>query len=296
MGSAPDAETARTPEPAWPSTTTSASKEKAGKDLGRTDAAVEAKDGYPSEPSDRQDEAVHVATPATDAAEITVAIAIENRDTTDSIQPADAADAKDDADDPENGIFVIEAIVGHQRDPDDSTLFQMRVCWMHGKPTWEPESSIQEDAEEALFAYWDTVEGGREGAMVDINLWHVLKVEKHKQEATGTVKLHVAWVGSHERTWEPEDQVLQNARELVDDYWATRGGRQKHVKSIAIPVKRKHRHLGGSVDVEQVAGAEELAGADGEPRNKRGRIRGDNKPTSQPTHAGSYGDIIGRLP
>ncbi|KAE9565751.1 hypothetical protein CGMCC3_g18067 [Colletotrichum fructicola] len=56
------------------------------------------------------DEALHLATPATDGAEITVAIAIENRDTTDSIQPADAADAKDDADDPENGIFVIEAI------------------------------------------------------------------------------------------------------------------------------------------------------------------------------------------
>ncbi|KAE9566068.1 hypothetical protein CGMCC3_g17754 [Colletotrichum fructicola] len=41
--------------------------------------------------------------------------------------------------------------------------------------------------------------------MIDKTLWHVLKVEKHKQEASGTVMLRVAWVGSPESSWEPED-------------------------------------------------------------------------------------------
>ncbi|KAK2728884.1 putative chromo domain-containing protein [Colletotrichum kahawae] len=239
--------------------------------------AVKAEDAashpsYLSETGDRQDDTIRVASPSIDGPEINVAVTIENGDTTEAIQPADTAEAEDDVDEPEHGIFILECIINHRPDPDDPTLLQMRVCWTHDKPTWEPESSIQEDAGEALFAYWDTVEGGRAGAMADKNLWHVLKVEKHKQEASGTVKLRVVWVRSLKLTWEPEEKVIQCAPELVDDYWTTKGGRQKHIKAIDIPVKRRRRRSRKTTAVEdQVTGAEESADTDEEPPTKRGR-------------------------
>lgn len=142
------------------------------------------------------------------------------------------------ADEPHNGQFILDAVNGHRHDPKDKTLFQMQVRWKHDVPSWEPESNIQEDAEEALFAYWDTVEGGRLGAMVDKNLWHVLRVEKHKRKANGKVELLVAWTGSPDRSWEPEEKINQVAKELVEDYWNAKGGREKHIKAIGAPAKR----------------------------------------------------------
>ncbi|KAF6827705.1 chromo domain-containing protein [Colletotrichum musicola] len=201
-------------------------------------------------------EAVEVAAPTaspTDGGEINVTtIPPENADTieaesTETAEPAAAATAsavedededEDMADDPTNGLFVIEEIYGHRRDPKDKTLFQMHVRWKHDVPSWEPESNIQEDAEDLLFAYWDSVKGGRRAHMADKGLWHALKVEKHRQKAHGVVEVQVAWVGSRDRSWEPEDQVQQYARELLEDYWVAKGGREKHVRAIAVPAKR----------------------------------------------------------
>ncbi|KAF4874155.1 hypothetical protein CGCSCA1_v006755 [Colletotrichum siamense] len=154
--------------------------------------------------------------------------------------PEPAAEDEDETmvDDPEKGLFVLDTIIGHRKDPKDKTLFQMHVRWKHDEPSWEPESNIQEDAEEALFEYWDSVKGGRLGAMADKDLWHVLRVEKHKQKPTGKVELYVAWTGSPDRSWEPEENVTQFARELVEDYWASKGGRDKVIKPIAAPAKR----------------------------------------------------------
>lgn len=141
-------------------------------------------------------------------------------------------------DDPKSGIFVLDKITGHRRDPLDKTLFQMQISWKHDESTWEPEQNIQEDAEEALFEYWDSVKGGRLGAMADKDLWHVLRVEKHKQKPNGTIHLLVYWIGSPDRSWEPESQVEQYARHHVENYWKSKGGRDKHIKAIAVPVKR----------------------------------------------------------
>ncbi|KAF6804401.1 chromo domain-containing protein, partial [Colletotrichum plurivorum] len=215
----------------------------AGQEFDRTNVAAEVKEtsihlGCLPEAAGLGNDIIQVATPAINGAEINVATATETGDTTKAAQPADNSEAAEDVDDPEHGIFVFGSLIGHRHDPDDQTLFQIRVCWTHDAPTWEPESNIQEDAEEALFAYWDAVEGGRIGAMADKNLWHALKVEKHKQEANGSVKLCVSWVGSPERSWEPEGQVLQYARQHVDDYWTANGGRPKHIKHTVVPVKR----------------------------------------------------------
>ncbi|KAF6787048.1 putative chromo domain-containing protein [Colletotrichum sojae] len=232
-----------TSDPEGKDTIAATEQVEAGQEFDRTNLAAEVKEtsihlGCLSEAAGLGNDIIQVATPAISGAEINVATATETGDTTKAAQPADNSEAAEDVDDPEHGIFVFGSLIGHRHDPDDQTLFQIRVCWTHDAPTWEPESNIQEDAEEALFAYWDAVEGGRIGAMADKNLWHALKVEKHKQEANGSVKLCVSWVGSPERSWEPEGQVLQYARQHVDDYWTANGGRPKHIKHTVVPVKR----------------------------------------------------------
>ncbi|CCF42821.1 hypothetical protein CH063_02931 [Colletotrichum higginsianum] len=154
--------------------------------------------------------------------------------------PDTAADEDEDeeVDDPKQGIFVLDKIIGHRRDPKDKTLFQMQVRWKNDEPTWEPEQNIQEDAEEALFEYWDSVEGGRLGAMADKNLWHVLRVEKHKKKPSGAIHLLICWVGTPDRSWEPESQVKVYAHQHLEDYWKAQGGREKHIKASVVPAKR----------------------------------------------------------
>ncbi|GKT47741.1 uncharacterized protein ColSpa_07922 [Colletotrichum spaethianum] len=179
-------------------------------------------------------------------------------------------------DDPKNGIFVLDKIIGHRRDPRDKTLFQMHVSWKHDEPTWEPEQSIQEDAEEALFAYWDSVKGGRLGAMADKNLWHVLKIEKHKQKPSGAVHFLVYWIGSPDRSWEPESQVEVYARQHVETYWKSKGGRDKNIKTAAAPAKRgRGRPRKNTIPESAAAGAGDEAAEDvpkeTKPRGRPGR-------------------------
>ncbi|TQN67031.1 Chromo domain-containing protein cec-3 [Colletotrichum shisoi] len=219
--------------------------------------------------------AAQVASPAADDREINVATAnaagdadnadaADDADNADSADDADNANAADDADtvkaaaptqdpttdaaadedhdeeadDPKKGVFVLEKIIGHRRDPKDKTLFQMQVRWKNDEPTWEPEQNIQEDAEEALFEYWDSVKGGRLGAMTDKNLWHVLKVEKHKKKPSGAIHLLICWVGTPDRSWEPESQVKVYAHQHLEDYWKAQGGREKHIKASVVPARR----------------------------------------------------------
>ncbi|WQF76580.1 Putative chromo/chromo shadow domain, Chromo-like domain superfamily, AT hook, DNA-binding protein [Colletotrichum destructivum] len=201
--------------------------------------------------------AAQVASPAADDNEINVATAnaaedadnanaADNADTVKAAAPTQDAtpdtgadeDEDEEVDDPKKGIFVLEKIIGHRRDPKDKTLFQMQVSWKNDEPTWEPEQNIQEDAEEALFEYWDSVEGGRLGAMADKNLWHVLRVEKHKKKPSGAIHLLICWVGTPDRSWEPESQVKVYAHQHLEDYWKAQGGREKHIKASVVPAKR----------------------------------------------------------
>ncbi|KAL0932199.1 chromo domain-containing protein [Colletotrichum truncatum] len=269
------------------------------------------------------------APPAAEESEINVTTTANNTDKTDNSDNADtieaaettkpaaatsaAAAAAEDKDvdmenDAKNGLFVFDGIITHRRDPKDKTLFQLQVRWKHDEPTWEPESNIHEDAEEALFAYWDSVRGGRLGAMADKELWHALRVEKHKQKPNGKVELYVCWTGSRERSWEPEENMLQVARPLVEDYWASRGGREKLVKAVAAPVKKprgrprkasepdealkepaqkkarqgRKRLLDDAVvgDDQAEKSVEEQAQVDGEGVKKRGRGRPRRSPVS----------------
>ncbi|OLN83409.1 hypothetical protein CCHL11_03131 [Colletotrichum chlorophyti] len=222
-------------------------------------------------------EAVQVAAaePTADA-EINVATPDDNADTvaaasTEAVPVRE--DEDEDMDDPKNGVFVLDKIIGHRRDPKDETLFHMQVSWKNDDPTWEPEQIIQEDAAEALFAYWDSVKGGRLGAMTDKGLWHVLKIEKHRKKPSGAVEFLVYWIGSRDRSWEPERQVEQYARQHVADYWTSKGGRSNFVKPpAAVPAKRgRGRPRKNTVpdDVEAPVEAHEEISTG--PKEKRGR-------------------------
>ncbi|GKT52902.1 chromo domain-containing protein [Colletotrichum tofieldiae] len=228
-------------------------------------------------------EAVQVASPAADDAEINVATATDSADTVEAAAPAQdaapeaAGDEDVEMDDPKTGVFVLDKIIGHRRDPKDKTLFQMHVSWKNDEPTWEPEQTIQEDAEEALFAYWDSVKGGRLGAMADKNLWHVLKIEKHKQKPSGAVHFLVYWIGSPDRSWEPETQVEVYARQHVEDYWRSKGGRDKNIKTAAAPAKRGRGRPRKNTLPDPVAEAEapkdalKDAAKEAKPRGRPGR-------------------------
>ncbi|KAK2036279.1 hypothetical protein LZ31DRAFT_547583 [Colletotrichum somersetense] len=107
----------------------------------------------------------------------------------------------------------IDSIIGHRRDPDVATRFQLHIKWEDGGQTWEPECVIQLDAEETVFRYWDDVEGGRSGAMGGEDLWHPLQIEAHRQTDNGTVELKTVWVGSRERSWETEGFMFDIAHD-----------------------------------------------------------------------------------
>ncbi|GKT68696.1 chromo domain-containing protein [Colletotrichum tofieldiae] len=135
--------------------------------------------------------------------------------------------------DSQTDCFFIKELLGHRRDPTCTTLFEMSVRWEGDEETWEPESNLQEDAPLTLFAYWNSVKGGRESAMVDKELWHVFKVVSHETRPDGIVYLQVAWVGSPDKTWEPEANIRKTAGELVENYWRSVGGRSGVMKRPA---------------------------------------------------------------
>ncbi|KAH8656387.1 hypothetical protein BGZ61DRAFT_540959 [Ilyonectria robusta] len=122
----------------------------------------------------------------------------------------------------------------HRQSAEDHTILELRISWKAENPadefTWEPEANVQEDARTILFKYWRTVKGERKSAVVDEDLWHVLHVEGHRLvPSSGDVLLDVAWVGSQQRSWEPEAAVSEYAQEHVDDYWERVGGRDEAV-------------------------------------------------------------------
>ncbi|KAH7302902.1 hypothetical protein B0I35DRAFT_197362, partial [Stachybotrys elegans] len=128
--------------------------------------------------------------------------------------------AKPDSVDTSNILskFEIDKIVGYRHDADDPTLLDVRVSWKSDDPagdfTWEPESSVQEDAPDVLFRYWRTFKGGRSSVLKDPDMWHILRIEKHRIiRDTNEVELHVAWIGSTQRSWEPEESVAEYAKE-----------------------------------------------------------------------------------
>ncbi|KFA81767.1 hypothetical protein S40288_09637 [Stachybotrys chartarum IBT 40288] len=141
--------------------------------------------------------------------------------------------------------FEIDKIVGHRHNADDPTLLDVRVSWKSDDPagdfTWETEANVQEDAPDALFRYWRTFKGGRSSVLKDPDMWHVFRVEKHRIiQGTNDVMLQVAWVGSTQRSWEPEAAVAGYAKEHLDEYWAKLGGRESILTTAALQLPTTH--------------------------------------------------------
>ncbi|KAK2005197.1 hypothetical protein LZ32DRAFT_677268, partial [Colletotrichum eremochloae] len=130
----------------------------------------------------------------------------------------------------------IEKILAHRYDHRCVTLFEMKVRWKGGTESWEHEIDLQRCQEVALFAYWHSLEGGREGAMVDPGLWHVFDIVSHKRKSNGGICFQVAWVGSAEHSWEPEETVRDADNELLEKYWDSK---DRHRKVVRQSVKSK---------------------------------------------------------
>ncbi|KAK2769714.1 chromo domain-containing protein [Colletotrichum kahawae] len=135
----------------------------------------------------------------------------------------------------------IERILAHQNDPGDDTCFRMHVRWEGGTESWVPEIYIQKHCAPTLFAYWNSVEGGREGVMEDPGLWHVFRIISHKRGSSGNVRFHVAWVGSPQYSWEAEATVKDANSGLVEQYWDSQDGRRKAVRRSV----RSKNYFGG---------------------------------------------------
>ncbi|KAK2758436.1 chromo domain-containing protein [Colletotrichum kahawae] len=113
----------------------------------------------------------------------------------------------------------IDCILAHQHDLDDNTRFHMHVRWEGGIKSWEPEIYLHKNHAPTLFAYWESVEGGREGVMEDPGLWHVFRIISHKTGPNGNIThFCVAWVGSPECSWEEEATIRDADSNLVKDY------------------------------------------------------------------------------
>ncbi|KAK2051160.1 hypothetical protein LY76DRAFT_688518 [Colletotrichum caudatum] len=124
----------------------------------------------------------------------------------------------------------IEKILAHRYDRRCDTRFEMKVRWKGGTESWEHEIDLQRCQKVTLFAYWDSLEGGREGAMADPGLWHLFDIVSHKRKSNGGIRFQVAWVGSAERTWEPEETVRDADNELLEKYWDSKDRSRKAAK------------------------------------------------------------------
>jgi hypothetical protein len=155
--------------------------------------------------------------------------------------------AKENGADASNlGELEIDKILSCRRNLADPTLLDLQVSWKTNDPagdiTWEPESNIQEDAPKALFQYWRTIKGGRSLALKDHDMWHVHRIEKHQVvQGTNKVRLHVYWVGSAQRSWEPEEAVAGYAEEHLEEYFARLGGRESVLRTVAPATAPKRR-------------------------------------------------------
>ncbi|KAK0386451.1 hypothetical protein NLU13_6287 [Sarocladium strictum] len=122
-------------------------------------------------------------------------------------------------------LYTIESIQKHRWVDDD---IELQIKWDTGDLTWEPETSIQEDAPAVLFSYWAS-EGGRPPHPSHPDLFHIFAVRKVTPRSK---KVLVEWVGFKEQTWEPRSTVEEAAPELLEQFEA----RQSRGR------KRRRRH------------------------------------------------------
>lgn len=132
----------------------------------------------------------------------------------------------------------VDKLLKHRRLLDGSV--EMLVKWAgesEEEATYEPEEEIQRGAAEALYKYWK-LQGGRTKALFykpknpPAETYHVFKILSH-QKRKAVFEFEVQWVGypatPENTSKETETKLKKVCPQLVAEYWASVGGREKHL-------------------------------------------------------------------
>ncbi|KAI8176896.1 chromo domain-containing protein [Colletotrichum sp. SAR 10_86] len=115
----------------------------------------------------------------------------------------------------------LSRIVSHRRvDSHTSSAghtpdrFELQVLWDTGEKTWEPETSVHQDAPDATLQYWESL-GGRLRFMNETEYWIPLSIVKHRlqeENPNNEEEYLIQWVGARDRTWEKRGTVPRTLR------------------------------------------------------------------------------------
>lgn len=118
---------------------------------------------------------------------------------------ASASATQNDYSDTDEGEDEVESLESHRVDQLNATV-DIRVKWIGGDKTWEPEWSLQEQVPTLVYKYWDNLDG-REAA-TGLDTYHVFRILKHTPAPSKAKKsdfmYQVQWTGYRpgESTWE----------------------------------------------------------------------------------------------
>ena len=138
----------------------------------------------------------------------------------------------------EDGETEIDKLLKHRRLTDGNV--EILVKWLdepEEDATYEPEKEIQRGAAEMLYNYWKA-QGGRTNVLFYVGknplaeTYHVFKILNHEKKKTA-FQFEVQWVGypatAGNTSMEPENKLKKICPELLEEYWAAKGGREKHL-------------------------------------------------------------------
>lgn len=134
----------------------------------------------------------------------------------------------------------VEKLLEHRWSLGNDGSIEMLVKWAgetEKEATWEPEEEIQRGAAEALYEYWEA-QGGRTEALFykpkksPPETYFVFKILGHQPKRKAPFDFEVQWVGypatPRDTSKEPETKLKKICPHLVDEYWESVGGREKH--------------------------------------------------------------------
>ncbi|KAI0011454.1 heterochromatin protein one [Xylariaceae sp. FL0662B] len=135
---------------------------------------------------------------------------------------------------------------------------------------YKEDDGDEAEDDEMLDAVKDEVENGAEAGDdedLEEDEYIVEKIITHVVEADGTLKFKVKWEGyekKSDQTWEDEDNLKENASDVLEEYLASKGGRDKIIEETKAALKTKKRGRPTT----------------GTPTNGMKRRRGDSHPAS----------------
>ncbi|KAK8131535.1 chromo domain-containing protein [Apiospora sp. TS-2023a] len=149
-----------------------------------------------------------------------------------------ALEKREFAETQEDGETEIDKLLKHRRLSDGSV--EILVKWVdeaEEDATYEPEEEIQRGAAETLYDYWKS-QGDRTTALFykgknpPPETYHVFKILRHEKKKT-IFQFEVQWVGypatPTNTSMEPETKLKKICPELLEEYWASKGGREGHL-------------------------------------------------------------------